>query len=644
MRILENILPENNAIPVKGRVAHIDGLRGIAVLIILLFHLDVTWLKSGFIGVDIFFVISGFLITQIIASELAENRFSFTNFYARRIRRIFPALFVMLLGTSLAAIAMLGPSEFSAFFKTLRYAGAQASNILFSHEVDYFAVKNETSPLLHTWSLGVEEQFYLLWPLILYLAHRFFGIHKIHMVLIALFLASLGMSEYFLPTHPLHVFYLLPARAWELALGGIVALGIIPQITHARLSQFLSLLGLVMIGVAAFTINKLSFPGFSAVLPCLGTALVIYAGRGRTDCVHQGLAFKPLVWVGLVSYSLYLWHWPLITFYKTLEMGPLDVKAQIVIGGLSFLLATISYYLVEEPTSRMTLKPKLILIFGFLMIIIAVVGSNIIKRADMANWRMTYEIDKTETRPNEFFDVCASPRGVLNLKDCIIGPHKDAYEVILAGDSHASHYAPTVIEWARSRGLTVRLMLRGACQAWVKTERPPIKDGAIDKDCIKIREEFYETLQAQSSVKYLFLSLKLPKDHEDIKTNLQNIKAYHKTTIFLGSAPVFEQNPHDCMAKQNLLIAHLVPHTTRNPEHCKTFDPDYVTEQLKPTRTDFVARLKSLDIPYFDPIPFMPTAFDSKGHFLYMDTDHLNKYGGQALAEPLIQFMNTVER
>lgn len=637
---MTNAQINNHSSPHPPRIAYIDGLRGVAVLIILLFHLDVNVLKGGFIGVDIFFVISGYLITQIIARELNSGHFSFAGFYARRIRRIFPALFTMLFAASMAAILVLGPLDYAAFFKALRFTSAQFSNILFSHQVDYFAVKHDTSPLLHTWSLGVEEQFYFVWPLLLYAAHRFCGVQKMAAVLLLVMVASLGLSEYWVRTSTLQAFYLLPSRAWELAVGGIIALQIIPPLRSKLYADVLAALGLILIGLAVFLTNKDSFPGLWALLPCVGAGFIFYAAQTDTGRVHKILSVAPLTGVGLISYSLYLWHWPLIVFYKSYVGDALSITAQITLFAVSFIMAFLSYLLVEKPTAKWRLKPVFVIAAGVTIAVVFILASNVLKHSDDANWRMTTHVDKVETVANDYFKICAEPRGVLNIDKCIIGPHKDSYEVVLSGDSHAAHYAPAVLAWAKSRGLTVRLMLRGACQAWVPSVLPPKKGGEIDTDCLKIRDEFYDVLGTQKSVKYVFLALKLPKDNADNRAALAKVAAYHKTTIFLGAVPIFERNPHDCRIKNHLLISAIFPKNSED-ESCQIFDKAHNDAQLTDTLTGFVPLLKAHHIPYFDPRPAMQTAFDAAGHFLYMDVDHLNQYGGDYLGGALIEFMNT---
>lgn len=621
----------------KAYLPYIDGLRAVSVLTILMFHLDITFFRGGFIGVDIFFVISGYLITRIITREIAAGTFSFANFYARRIRRIFPALFVMLFLTSFAAVVFLGAREFSEFFKALRFASGQVSNILFSREVDYFAAGNRNNPLLHTWSLGVEEQFYLLWPVMLIAVHKFLGLGRSLLVLGLLLVVSLAASEYLVRTNAMDAFYLLHSRAWELAMGGIVALNVIPHLTSQKWIETVSAFGLFLIMVAALFFNDTRFPGLKAVIPCLGAALFIYSAQQGQGWAHKLLSTPALVFIGLISYSLYLWHWPVIAFYKSYFGMHLTMPVQMGMAVLSFALAYLSYRLVEQPFRHAGKSPRKVTGVGLALVVTFIVTSNLVKDENEAGWRVTYKADKAVMKPHDLYEPCATEGGAYDKDRCIIGPHKDRYEVILVGDSHASHYVPTVLDWAEGEGLTVRIFLRGACQTWVESKDVKMKAGAVDTYCMDLTRAFYETLEKDKSIQYVFLGLMGMGDTPDIRHSLEKIKTYGKATYFLGRVPVFSDDPHQCQIKNHLLISKWFP---RDNTNCLALDREYSDSMILPARDGFTPLLQELDIPYFDPLPFMDTAFDKEGHFLYMDSNHLNRYGGQYLAPYLRDFMD----
>ena len=327
----------------------IDGLRAIAVLGVLIFHLNESFLSGGYVGVDVFFVISGFLITSIILRDLDQGAFSILKFYERRIRRIAPALFVMFVVVCAFAMRFLLPTDLLEFAKSLRYSLLSISNFHFLNaSEDYFHQGVAEMPLLHTWSLSVEEQFYILFPILIMLAHRFLKSRsRLAVFFGALSLLSLLLSQWVVSQTPDKAFYLLPWRAWELMLGSLLAILSLP-IHRSWWVQFLGVLGLGLIIYSMVSFDKTTvFPGFSALLPCVGTTLVIYAGRAGTGLSTRILSFKPIVFIGLISYSVYLWHWPLITFAKYTFHYSHPMMVAVMAGSVA--VGFLSWYFVERP-------------------------------------------------------------------------------------------------------------------------------------------------------------------------------------------------------------------------------------------------------------------------------------------------------
>lgn len=327
----------------------IDGLRSVAVLSVILFHINNTLLPGGFVGVDIFFVISGFLITGIIADGISTDSFSMVRFYSRRVRRIFPALFLVLFFSLLFAVVTFEPATYERFIRELRYAALQISNFVFSRETGYFDAANETSPLLHTWSLGVEEQFYLIWPLLLLFLHRFLKNRRAQ-TLFVLSCISFIYSDHVASSAPQIAFYMLPSRAWELGLGGMLAVAAAPVCKSGRLNNFIAFLGLLLVLTSVFLLNdSYTFPGRWALPAVVGAVLLICSGTSRNTVLYRVLSMKPFVFTGKISYSLYLWHWPIIVFYKELVAPDISFTAGLVILLLTLILSLLSYFLVEKP-------------------------------------------------------------------------------------------------------------------------------------------------------------------------------------------------------------------------------------------------------------------------------------------------------
>jgi peptidoglycan/LPS O-acetylase OafA/YrhL len=330
----------------------VDGLRAVAVLLVLGFHLSVPQLRGGFVGVDVFLVISGYLIAGIIASQIDQGHFTITGFYERRARRILPALMVVLLASTALASIYLLPGELVAFGKSLLGACFSFSNFYFAFNSSYFDEPAQMKPLLHTWSLAVEEQFYLLLPILLMLVAKW-NARTRSTVLILLAAASFAWSVWASYRDPTNAFYLPMSRAWELMLGSILAMGTLPPIRARWLREAATILGLTAIVFAAthFT-GDTPFPGIWALLPCGGCFLTIAAGQHGTSLAAKVLSFRPITFVGLISYSVYLYHWPLIVFTRMgfLSWIPRGNRSYaLTIVAASLFLGTISWLLVERP-------------------------------------------------------------------------------------------------------------------------------------------------------------------------------------------------------------------------------------------------------------------------------------------------------
>jgi peptidoglycan/LPS O-acetylase OafA/YrhL len=302
---------------------------------VLAFHIGLTGFRGGFVGVDVFFVISGYLISSIIFAEINSSRFTITGFYERRIRRIFPALVATLAATSVFAVIYLLPGELIDYAKSMLAATGSASNLYFWWHSGYFSSPT-SKPLLHTWSLAVEEQFYITFPLFLLLVRRFFP-QALRTAVVILFFVSLVTSCLVVSRNPDTAFYMPYTRAWELLLGTLLSLGVFPRLRSAWLRNLATLggIGMIMWSVLLYSQETL-FPGLSALVPCVGTALIVWAGEAGTSLVGSALSWRPVVFVGLISYSLYLWHWPVIVLH---QMGVLLGRSSIDLGGHSALLS-----------------------------------------------------------------------------------------------------------------------------------------------------------------------------------------------------------------------------------------------------------------------------------------------------------------
>ncbi len=311
----------------------VDGLRAVAVVSVILFHAGFTWIPGGYVGVDVFFVISGYLITTILVTEQMQGRGSLLRFYERRARRILPALFVVLAACLPLAWHLMLPYQFKDFAKSVLAVLTFSSNILFWRESGYFAAATELKPLLHTWSLAIEEQFYVVLPLVIMAVWRF-GLRPLTALLVIVATASLGLAEWAsFKGIVVANFYLMPTRAWELLIGALVGIWLLQRpapVGRAAAAASVLGLGLILYGVFRFD-RSTPFPGLLALVPTLGTALVILCGSAPGGA-RRLLSLRPVVAIGLISYSAYLWHQPLYAFARLAKPEP--SQRQLLFCGL----------------------------------------------------------------------------------------------------------------------------------------------------------------------------------------------------------------------------------------------------------------------------------------------------------------------
>lgn len=452
--------------------ADIDGLRAVAVLSVIVYHLNARVLPGGFVGVDIFFVISGFLITKHIMEELRAGRFSVLDFYRRRVKRIAPAMFVVVAATVLAAQFILLPEAAESTAESGLWSVASLANIFFWRNLDtsYFAAPAQLIPLLHLWSLGVEEQFYFIWPLVLMAC---FAAKRFALMAGAAALLSFAAAQVMYPHSPAFVYYMLPTRAGELLAGAVVASMVLRG--QARLAGlWTAAIGALLVGGSlAFLDERQTFPGMLAIPPVLGAALLILAGE-RGNALSRALSAKPLVWVGLVSYSAYLWHWPLMAFWRY-GHGSIAWPAAVIIFVLTMTLAWLSYRYVEQP-ARASRANWLVVFTRQYAVPAAVIGFACIVMMKIDGYGLRWLSSeykenlariRSQHRPNyEWEYVCQRQRLTsADARDprCIIGASASDTSIVLWGDSNASHYVGMLGAFAKAGGWEFRNIATGMC-------------------------------------------------------------------------------------------------------------------------------------------------------------------------------------
>jgi peptidoglycan/LPS O-acetylase OafA/YrhL len=430
----------------------IDWLRAIAVLAVVAFHFEAPAVFGGFVGVDIFFVISGYLITGIIQSEVTSGAFSLARFYERRVRRLLPALYVMVALTAIPSFRFLLTSERLEFFRSVTAVATFTSNFYFWLQSGYFDHAAVEKPLLHTWSLAVEEQFYLVLPLVLLVLLRVAGGRRLVLptALGVLGLASFALSIWLMRTdRSANAFFMSPPRAWEFLIGGLIATPGLPVLRRAPAQQIARVIAVVLIAIPVFSLRPgPGFPGFNALLPCIGAAVFIWSGigvptqsRGRYSPLHI------IRFIGQISYSLYLWHWPLFAFARFSKAGlVLDAGEKVELFALTVLLSYLSWRFVEQPFRQRSLVPTRRTAFyvaasaSAVLLAGGVAGMHFSRPSDAdPAERLLESYNAYDHQPAYASGRCFSPPGGVFDNDCLaLAPGKT--NVLLWGDSLAAHY------------------------------------------------------------------------------------------------------------------------------------------------------------------------------------------------------------
>ncbi|MFL6690102.1 MAG: acyltransferase family protein [Alphaproteobacteria bacterium] len=661
---------QNRAEAAGGRYRpDIDGLRAVAVLSVVLYHYRVQPFSGGYVGVDIFFVISGFLITSLLRADLENGRYSIVRFYERRIRRIFPVLFVLALAATAGALLVLFPSDLRRYGDSLLGLALFASNFTFWGAAGYFDVDALRKPLLHTWSLAVEEQFYLFFPPLLFLLWQF-GRRALFAVLALLCVVSLALSIWAVHTSPVAAFYLLPFRTWELILGALLALPRINLPVGRQVIESIAVLGIALIATSVFAFSAdTPFPGAAALLPCTGTALLICAGAGKfPSLVTRVLAWRPIVAIGLISYSLYLWHWPLLVFARYLVFRDLTTSETALLIALSFALAIISWRYVEQPFRAAQGRFTRAQIFwlagtGTIAVLACAALSSMdgglpqrfpsqIRRILTAASREPIQI------PLGGFDNC--PRrpaiGAAALKPCRFGSAGASPTLLLWGDSHADMLRPALLDLAvRKKRAGWQFALPG-CPPLLQAETSEVANCRAFNDTVlrlanqrpvstvilaaRWARDAEGTLFGEERGEPVILSDDLARGHtirqnrfvfaRGLETLVRTLSAHRKKVVIVASVPEVSWAVPEALARVALL-------------HLKR-DIRPTTESYRKRQAFVFEVLNRLNNRYGAQIVYPDSILCRKGHCevqqngipLYRDADHLTAKGVRNL-EPLLQ-------
>jgi peptidoglycan/LPS O-acetylase OafA/YrhL len=451
----------------------IEGLRAVAVAAVVLYHLDIAWAPGGFIGVDIFFVISGFLMAQIVAGEIGKNAFNPWRFLERRIFRIWPAMLAVILATLMVGAATLVPDDLRNLGWSALSSLFAVNNVLFWQQSGYFAPDAHRNVLLHLWSLAVELQFYLTMPILM--AAVFWRTRQSRIwVVLVITLASLALCIFATPRARTASFYLLPTRYWEFGLGALVALaGVQLRLGYRSANIVAAAGGAMILGAVVWLGRQSTFPGSLALLPCVGAAAVIWAGMFTTPVTGSLLSLAPLRFIGRISYSLYLWHWPIITFCRDWGIAVDTPPMQVALLVLSVAAGYLSWRFIEVPfrvPSRMAARPRIAAVAGGAGAI-AVAGvvfaatQGLPSRLDPNVRAMLayqhYERNGFYSEGTCFLTPDQDP-AAFNIEACAQATPGGPL-VLLWGDSHAAHYAPGLRAIADRLGINFVQASYGGC-------------------------------------------------------------------------------------------------------------------------------------------------------------------------------------
>ncbi|MCW5654814.1 acyltransferase family protein [Hydrogenophaga sp.] len=644
----------------------IDGLRAVAVLSVVVFHAFPTWLRGGFIGVDIFFVISGFLISTILFENLDRGSFSFTEFYARRIRRIFPALLLVLVASwALGWFALLA-DEYAQLGRHIAAGAGFVSNFVLWNEVGYFDNTADTKPLLHLWSLAIEEQFYIVWPLALWLLWRWRASRPhLPLVLIVLaFAASFALNMKGVRQDAMATFYSPQTRFWELLSGSLLAWAAlyrpaVPYAARRTRANVMAVLGLLLLCYGFGRIAKgLSFPGAWAAVPVLGAVLLIAAGPAAW-VNRKVLAHPVLVFVGLISFPLYLWHWPLLSFARIVESGTPSLAVRLAAVALSLLLAWLTYRLVEQPLRHGGHgRAKAAGLLGLMLLV--GLGGYLTHRQD--GWpsrdAARHFVDNKQelVRTPEKDDACRRYSGLADplFHYCRFDDAGSARTVALIGDSHAHVAFPGLAREARAQGLNTVLLANSGCPPFLDT---PVGANETERAaCSEQTAQILQTLSAREDVRQVFIFTRGPIYLDGIDLAAGPGDTLPRGTVTAAAFGQGAQKTVDALQRDGRQLFYVTenPELSSMAEACIPRPLRRHTRDCRPARAEVLQRQAGYrqqmdalrNVTVLDSLAvFCPgeqcQVFDATGALLYADDNHLSMAGSlfqaRALLEPHLE-------
>ena len=604
------------------RILQIQGLRAVAALLVTIFHARL--MPGGFIGVDIFYVISGYLITGLIIREIDKTgRLDLNEFYQRRIKRLLPTSVFVLFITAIVGMFVLPAITRDALGRDLFAAAAYVSNYLFAWwENDYQNLNATPSPFIHYWSLAVEEQFYVVWPIFILFLSRY-GKRTIFQGVAIVTALSLLLSIYLTQVAPIWAFYSLPTRAWELGFGALLLF--IPD-RYLR-NRFLPWVGAIGIAIATFNFDEsTAFPGFNALLPVVATAILIGSipvwPRFFNDLSNNRL----MQWLGAISYPLYLWHWPALVLPSSALGRPLQIRERLLCILSTIVLAHITSKFVEQPLRHRSFSAKKT--YGFFAtttavsllagVAIASTASSVIK---VKGTNYSFNLEQVVAKPAVYGDGCHVNYGEVESGDCTYGEKGSATKVVLYGDSHAAQWFPTLEVLAREKGFELISLTKSACPS---VDVPRSDQGAYkNSECDKWRENSVKRIQKIKPTAVILSSFQYFTEPRGYSSRAQwwNEGQRRLLADLQGSS-------------RNLIYISDTPHPLRDIPNCLASQDVKDCDTTEKTPNVIINGFKKID-----PTPWLCTNVCSSikdGYVVYRDGSHISVQSALALA-PLLE-------
>lgn len=615
----------------------IDGLRAIAVLSVILFHINELLLPGGFIGVDVFFVISGYLITSNIYPQLENKTFSFKDFYNRRIKRLLPSLYVVLFISAFLSTFLLLPDDLGTFNQSLKKIMIFWGNHYFAAGRDYFSPLSNELPLLHTWSLAIEEQFYFVWPIFIFLLIKI-NIKKKYILVLSTIGAVLSFalaSALIIYKYPSWAYYSFPTRYGELLIGALLA---IAKINKEENAKYYSLAGLILIFVSFFAINGTThFPGITAIAPCLGTLLVLMSDR---SFITNWLTLSPMVFIGKISYQLYLWHWPILAYIRYIKgQYFLSLSESLITITLTFLASVLSWKFIENPIrySKVSFKKTFTLLYllptALLIIFIKISPS-------MAFKSQLFDKPELSTYGTE---ICHGSFEINCIKGKEVAP-----SILVTGDSHAAHLNYFIDELGKRHNWSAKVITSSSCSPVLEFDSAIISSQPDRDNCENLKKKFVEETANFNTIFFASrwdFQLGLSMGEVADKNYLSKLK---KTFDWLNKE------------KKNVFVFSQIPMRTLSPQRAELvsrrlgLSPSNDVEQTVIAANKIVSQLvkqypnfKWIDL--YSPVSLFENGLFYQNEPVYKDKSHLNIFGAKSLAQKmdengLLNYLNILKQ